>query len=243
MTGVFMNTIRTALLAATTLAFATPSLAQVVTVTDTTTGTPLSTKIDESSTNTDNDKIQVYGSTAAAGASADVTFTGGNTLLTNEAAATTLGSSVAGDLDITPGGGFAFVSDGPADGTNNLYAIIINPDSLFTDMKFALQLTGEGTFDIYYLLDGGASFVNAGTTFTTDNKGNTNYLVDVTGGYFDAIQIFSSGASIFELKQISLNLAAVPEPASWATMLLGFAGIDVVMRRRRRRNPALMQIA
>src|SRR6185369_12368884 len=144
MTGVFMNTFRTALLAATMLAFATPSLAQVVTVTDVTTGTPLSTKIDESSTNSDNDKIQVYGSTAAAGASADVKFTGGNTLLTNEAAATTLGSSVAGDLDITPGGGFAFVSDGPADGTNNLYAVIINPDSLFTDMKFALQLTGEG---------------------------------------------------------------------------------------------------
>lgn len=35
--------------------------------------------------------------------------------------------------------------------------------------------------------------------------------------------------------------AAVPEPATWAMMLLGFAGIGVSMRRRRR--PALAQIA
>jgi hypothetical protein len=30
-------------------------------------------------------------------------------------------------------------------------------------------------------------------------------------------------------------LRPVPEPATWAMMLLGFAGIGAVMRRRRRR--------
>jgi hypothetical protein len=35
--------------------------------------------------------------------------------------------------------------------------------------------------------------------------------------------------------------AAVPEPATWALMLLGFGGIGMAMRRRRR--PALAQIA
>jgi hypothetical protein len=205
----------------------------VVTITDQTTGTPLNTKIDESSTNTANNAIQVFGSTAPAGASADVTFTGGNTLLTGASAATQSGSLVASDLDITPGGGFAFVSDGPADGTNNLFSIIIDPAALFVDMKFALQLTGAGTFDVYYLLNGSSTFVDTGTTFATDNKGNTNYLVDVTGGTFDAIQIFSSSASIFELKQISIN-TAVPEPASWAMMLLGFCGIGWAVKRRRK---------
>jgi hypothetical protein len=37
---------------------------------------------------------------------------------------------------------------------------------------------------------------------------------------------------------------AVPEPATWAMMLVGFAGIGAAMRRRRRDSkPALMQIA
>jgi len=38
----------------------------------------------------------------------------------------------------------------------------------------------------------------------------------------------------------SFYLAAVPEPATWAMMLLGFAGIGVTMRRR---NPGLAQVA
>ena len=35
----------------------------------------------------------------------------------------------------------------------------------------------------------------------------------------------------------------VPEPASWALMLLGFAGVGVAMRRSRKSKPALMQVA
>jgi hypothetical protein len=39
----------------------------------------------------------------------------------------------------------------------------------------------------------------------------------------------------------TLNIAAVPEPATWGLMLLGFGGIGFAMRRRRR--PALAQLA
>ena len=39
----------------------------------------------------------------------------------------------------------------------------------------------------------------------------------------------------------TLNIAPVPEPATWALMLLGFGGIGMAMRRRRR--PALAQLA
>jgi len=228
-----MKKLCSALCAAGALVLATPATAQVVTTTDQTTGTPLNNKIDESTTNTDDNKVTVYGSDAG-NTLADVRFIGGNTFLSTEAAATQSGSLVGSDLHITPGGGYAFVSDGDADGTNNLFAIIVDPDLLFTDMKFAVQLTGEGSFDLYYLLAGGSNFVNA-ATFQTDNKGNTNYLIDVTGGYFDAIQIVSSGASIFELKQISMN-EAVPEPGTWALMLLGFGCIGWSLRRRNRRS-------
>ncbi len=37
--------------------------------------------------------------------------------------------------------------------------------------------------------------------------------------------------------------SGVPEPATWAMMLLGFGGIGVAMRRSKRRSRALMQIA
>jgi hypothetical protein len=40
--------------------------------------------------------------------------------------------------------------------------------------------------------------------------------------------------SDFAPQNAMLNIAAVPEPATWAMMLLGFAGIGAVMRRRRR---------
>jgi hypothetical protein len=42
-------------------------------------------------------------------------------------------------------------------------------------------------------------------------------------------------------QDISGYVQAVPEPGTWAMMLVGFAGIGVAMRRRRR--PALAQLA
>jgi hypothetical protein len=38
-------------------------------------------------------------------------------------------------------------------------------------------------------------------------------------------------------------VGGVPEPATWGMMLLGFAGIGMALRRSRRRNGALMQVA
>ena len=42
----------------------------------------------------------------------------------------------------------------------------------------------------------------------------------------------SSTANAFEIDNIAIN--AVPEPGTWAMMLLGFGGIGLAMRRRRR---------
>jgi hypothetical protein len=39
------------------------------------------------------------------------------------------------------------------------------------------------------------------------------------------------------------DIAAVPEPASWAMMLLGFGAIGLTMRRRRKDSEAVSQFA
>jgi hypothetical protein len=42
---------------------------------------------------------------------------------------------------------------------------------------------------------------------------------------------------------IPVNNGGVPEPATWAMMLLGFTGIGMALRRSHKRNPGLLQIA
>lgn len=221
---------------------ATPAVAQVVTATNSTNGTALTTVIHESKDTgplgtADNVNV-VYGSTAGPGyATTDVKFTG-NTSLQNNLTTTPLGSAA---IDISDGGGFATLKDSTSD-TATLWSVIVNPDQMFTDMKFAVQLQTGGTLDIYYLLAGASTFVSCATCTYSASDANTNYLIDVTGGMFDALQIVShdppgSVPSLKELKQFSYTAVdppAVPEPATWALMLLGFGGIGAVMRRRRK---------
>jgi hypothetical protein len=42
---------------------------------------------------------------------------------------------------------------------------------------------------------------------------------------------------------MNFDVAGVPEPATWAMMLVGFGGIGMALRRKRRNATALMQVA
>lgn len=50
--------------------------------------------------------------------------------------------------------------------------------------------------------------------------------------------VFSSGVDAMEIDTIAAGIATVPEPATWATMLLGFFGLGGVLRSRRQRQLA-----
>jgi hypothetical protein len=65
----------------------------------------------------------------------------------------------------------------------------------------------------------------AGTAMSVDFGGTANFIV------FDDITLGSA------------TPGSVPEPGTWAMMLLGFGGIGLSMRRRRKSKPALAQIA
>jgi hypothetical protein len=51
------------------------------------------------------------------------------------------------------------------------------------------------------------------------------------------------GPESFAIVNLSAPPGAVPEPATWAMMLLGFGGMGFAMRRSRKRSGALMQVA
>ena len=209
--------------AAAAISVATPSLA-AVTVT-TTTGTPLSYDIYgiKSVGN------PVFGSSPNNTNVPNVTYT---------ANATT-------QMDIK--NGFAAIDD--ADPKNPSFVwLIINPDLDFTAMKLAFQLTGTADVDVYYLLANSglspnlfASFSQLAAVEHQTKDDDVNYLIQGDAGeVFDAIllKVNTANVDLFEFKQNSYDPApgAVPEPATWALMLLGFGCIGWRIRRRNRKS-------
>jgi hypothetical protein len=83
---------------------------------------------------------------------------------------------------------------------------------------------GETLYGITYI---GVHFGDAGTglgdrtvfyEFNFGTQGNTGITLN-TSGFSNAVLYFTGGS--------------VPEPATWAMMLLGFLGMGVALRRRR----------
>lgn len=226
-----MQRVLLAALAATTIGLTATSAQAVVTVAvDGVPGTPLPYQI-FGIMSTGN---PVFGSSPNNTNIANVTYTG----------------NVATTMGVT--NGFAQVNDSaPKNPTFN--TLIINPTQYsFDQMKFAVQLTTAGSFDVYYLMAGSglnanlfSSYTQLGNTFSQAASTNVNYLI--SGGIFDGIMIRNNttGSYLFEVKQNSYGAApgAVPEPGAWALMLLGFGGIGLAMRRSRRTSGKLMQIA
>jgi hypothetical protein len=174
------------------------------------------------------------GACAVAPADADngLTFTGGATTFTQATDAT----------------GFAAVG-GPA---NNFGTLTLAPSGhSYSSDLFNLLITftlptgsGNGTFTAN-LLGSLTSFGTGGVQITFQNPDQTisssigDFLLHVNNVSFSGSP---QGDELVLRQDISGYLvAAVPEPGTWGMMLLGFAGMGVVLRRRQR--PALAQVA
>ena len=149
-------------------------------------------------------------------------------------------------------GGFNQASDptgflGVGGVTDNLGSFTLGADAhTYTGDIFRLlvSFTQPGTGSQLYqaLLQGIVTSVNGGSVFI--NFDNTPQLITATNGAqftlaVNDVSVAAGGA--VQILSGQLQAVAVPEPATWAMMLLGFAGIGMTIRRRR--QPALAQIA
>jgi hypothetical protein len=115
-------------------------------------------------------------------------------------------------------------------------------------IEFALNSDTSGTVDFFITsLTGGVStttpfldaIIGTGNTFFGFNTGGSTIITNVA---FVSDPLLINTVGEVRIGTASLP-GAVPEPGTWAMMLLGFGGMGVAMRRRRRTGAQLAQVA
>jgi hypothetical protein len=114
---------------------------------------------------------------------------------------------------------------------------------LVSSAQFFMGSTTNGEqWIVYGSNDAGCGWFCGGSSVTGFDEGTHDLFNFGTYKYYDFYSLGTGGnAAPGNVLLGGLALTSVPEPGSWAMMLLGFAGIGVAMRRRRRAN--LRQIA
>jgi hypothetical protein len=157
------------------------------------------------------------------------------------------GMTIGGGDIIRANGGQARI-EGALDTSTN------NPNDTLLLQSLNFGLAGGGTFNNleFNLFNGGGttgtvSFIltdNEGQTFNFDNlalKNGENFFGFLgIAGESIANVAFTTTNGIADVRQIRLDEVGanpVPEPATWAMMLLGIGAIGVSMRRRRAASP------
>jgi hypothetical protein len=75
--------------------------------------------------------------------------------------------------------------------------------------------------------------------FTIDGVTTANFIAGTDGDFFAADLIVLSTGATGSVAAGTPITAAVPEPSTWAMMILGFAGVGFMTYRRKQNGPAL----
>jgi hypothetical protein len=148
-------------------------------------------------------------------------------------------TSTDGLLETNTGAATIFTASGAA--LDQLTFTLVT--GAFTSAEFNLENGDPKAFDIVLSVSGGGTKV---ISIANANGSNVFDIIGDPGETFTSASFVSTGSGGFvDFKQLRLVLAAgaVPEPGTWALMLLGFGGIGMAMRRRRKERGALMQVA
>jgi hypothetical protein len=96
------------------------------------------------------------------------------------------------------------------------------------------------TLTLFELLTGGTSST-VGSTLVTSTPGTQLTYGGLVAGQWYTFRYTANMSTAGTISGNANFYPAVPEPATWGMMLLGFAGIGFAMRRRR--SPVLAQLA
>jgi PEP-CTERM motif-containing protein len=123
------------------------------------------------------------------------------------------------------------------------FEISVNPGALLGTYSL-LTITGPGgilAFDPKTIWDntpaGGPLYQNSENLAFAFLGGPLNFNANASGVYTFDLKLF--GADKQQLGDVSIQVNAVPEPSTWAMLILGFAGIGFMAYRRKSR-PAML---
>jgi hypothetical protein len=131
----------------------------------------------------------------------------------------------------------------PAFDSTPYFAIQANTteDILYSSARnsFSLLVGSVDTYNTFeFLLNGASIGTLTGDNIVAPASGNQaqSYYVTFSGQLFDEVILGTGSTNALEIDNIS---AAVPEPATWAMMILGFFGVGFMAFRRKQNEPAL----
>ena len=147
--------------------------------------------------------------------------------------------SLNSDILTTPSNGAARIETTEATPSLDTLEFFLSQPSVlgFTEFEFNLSNAVGRATQMVTLTYGGTKT----GTFTADLGNGSNWLAGLaTGGdFFTKISFDSTGVGTSDIRQVRIGgivtapISAVPEPATWAMMLIGFGVIGSFMRRRK----------
>lgn len=147
-------------------------------------------------------------------------------------------TSTQGNINLDASGQ-ATITSAVANALNQL-TFTIEPGYSFSAAEFNLLNGSANSLDVTLTTDTGAT-----NTISLANTNGSNWfdIIGAPGQTFTSASFTSANGGFDSFRQLRLTLGeagAVPEPATWAMMLLGFGAIGMTMRRR---NSRIAQLA
>jgi PEP-CTERM motif len=117
------------------------------------------------------------------------------------------------------------------------------PGHTFTDLVFDLQMLKADTTDLTIEAIDGTTLVQSFDLTGLKHDADINFILVATGGPLTEISLMST-SGIKEAKHFEVSgVAAIPEPSTWAMMLLGFAGLGFAAYRKAHRARSALSVA